>query len=566
MTAAHRSAPALVLSMLVAAGLAAFAGCAAASPIAASGTVDDRAFAIEAPRLVAPSLNLDAGFESAAATSTQVSYAAVDRVVRVQVRAGDRVEAGQTLVQLDSGALAAGLDAARADSAVAHARPAVLAQAIRDAAETRADLLDKRTDVRSAITTLENKRKTVVAARATLAKKLKQVTALLPQLRSKLASVQTALGTLTAKRKTVVSAIATLKTNRAKVAAAAAQAQTGVDALDAALADLATKRTALQSTISALEDARDAAQQQLDELEAAGAAPDDPRVVAAQAAWDQATAGITAATTQLAAVEEGIAEATAKRKLAAEGLATAKAALAKLDAGLATATAGLKQIDAGLATARSGRSQLSAGIAKATAGRTQLIAASAKASVGQDKLDAALTKARDGLVAIDDGLEQLDDGARNLRNARTLATIAASASDLAVDRVQEARDAATVTAPKAGVVVSVARIGDVVAPGATLVMFRPDADTTVTTWLSPEQAAQTCVGASGSVIADWGVVYAAQVSHIGVLADYAPSSLATTEVHLTRAVPVTLTLDPGATPPPAGVGADVRIAGCAGGN
>lgn len=426
-------------------GLVAVAGCGGPAPLAASGTVDDPAYAVVAPRLVAPAVNLDAGFDATAtAAPAPTGYAAADRVARVAVAQGDRVRAGQPLVALDAAALDAALRAARADQAVAAARPGVLTAALDDLADKRADLVAKRRDVRTAIDTMVAKRAQVIAARRTIA----------------------------AKRRQVDAAIAKLAAQRAGVAASVANLRAQVDALAAQIGQLT-----------------------------------DPAQIAA-----------------------------------------AQAQLAALRAGLAQAEAGLAKLDAGLS--------------QASAARRKLAAAAAQATAGLAKLDRGLATARSGLAKLDDGLAKLDDGAARLRDARVLARLGASAAAVAVARAEEARSAAKVVAPADGVIVAIVRVGDVVAPGATLVTLRPDQAATVTTWLSPEQADGACAGASAAVVTDWGVSYAARVERVGVRAEYPPTALATSEVHLTRALAVTVALDDAAARPPAGVGVDVRISPC----
>lgn len=244
-----------------------------------------------------------------------------------------------------------------------------------------------------------------------------------------------------------------------------------------------------------------------------------------------------------AALVAQIAQLTAQRQAAA----AAGAPTASLDAALAQANAGLAQLDSGLAQARAGRAQLTSALTQAKAGLVQI--------------DAGLVKARDGLAKIDDGLARIDDGTTTLINNRDLASIGASAAALAVNRAELNRGRASVTAPQAGVVVSVAHVGDTLAPGATLAIVRPTDAPAVTTWIGPEQGASVCVGATATVKTDWGTTLPATVDRVGVRSEYPPTSLATLEVHLTRAVGVHVVLDADAQLPP-GVGVDVTITPC----
>ena len=113
--------------------------------------------------------------------------------------------------------------------------------------------------------------------------------------------------------------------------------------------------------------------------------------------------------------------------------------------------------------------------------------------------------------------------------------------------------------------VQLATVGEVVAEGATLATIRERASTTLTTWVSPVQLSQICLGSQASVQADWmaaGQRLGAVVTLIGDRADYPPTSFATDEVHLTRAVPVRLTLSRSSDQPqslPAGAPVDIQI-------
>lgn len=339
-------------------------------------------------------------------------------------------------------------------------------------------------------------------------------------LRKKRSDLDDAIDKLKTNRKTVTRALTTLASKRKQVDAAIRQVTAKRTGVVAGIKQLTQASTLSASAIRKLTQQRDTATEVVAQLEASGAGADDP---------------------QLAAAKSMLASISAK-------LAGAQGKQAQLNAALAQARAGLKKLDAGLREAR--------------AGRTKLIAAQKQASAGLAKLDAGLKKARIGRAKLDDALDKVADAIRELTNARTLARLNASASGLAVDRAETARAQADVSAPEGGVVVSVARLGDVLAPGATLVTLRPESAVDVTTWLSPEQAARTCAGASAVVTTDWGISYAARLTRFGVATEYPPSSLATSEVHLTRAVGVTVTLDDTPNPPPAGVGVGVRIEPC----
>lgn len=194
--------------------------------------------------------------------------------------------------------------------------------------------------------------------------------------------------------------------------------------------------------------------------------------------------------------------------------------------------------------------QLDEGLAKANAGATQLKAGLAKLDAGLKALDRNLAQARSGLRTLDTGLAELADAETQLSNAGELARITASASSIAISRAEHQRSLATLVAPADGVVVASSLPGDVVAPGAPVVVVRPDAPATATAWVQPDAAASTCAGAPASVTTDWGTTHPATVARVGVRAEYPPTAQATDEIHLTRAVEVTVTvaeaLPPGA--------------------
>ncbi len=419
--------------------------------LAASGRVDVDTVTVQIPTLPAPAPT-------------------IARVTVTNVREGDRVAAGQTLLTLDGAALEAAVRQAEADAAAVSAQLAVVDHAIATAHDKRDELTTKRADLVKTINDLVTKRATLEQTISDLTTKRDQVAATIAQLEQQ--------------RPTVVSAIADLKSKQSTARAAVAQ--------------LTNQRKTLVDALALLP-------------------ADDPRIAAGQA--------------QLAQLDQG--------------LATANDGLAQLKTALTTATTGLTQLDAGLTQARAGQAQLDAGLSQATKGLAQL--------------DQGLTQARDGLRQLDDGLTQIDDKLRDLDHVRTLATLADESRLVPVNRTKEALQRATVTAPTAGIVVRIATAGDVLAPGATAVEIRPDHTATATTYLSPEAADRTCVGATAHVTGDWGTTYDATVSRVGVASDYPPTALATNEVHLTRAVPITLSVS-GA--PPQGAPVMIRIDPC----
>ena len=277
---------------------------------------------------------------------------------------------------------------------------------------------------------------------------------------------------------------------------------------------------------------------------------------------------------KLATVNKNLAHLQAQRPAVAQQLADAKAALAALppdappdqvaalQAAVQKLTAALAQIDAGIAQLKTAQKQLTNGIAQAKAGQKKLKAALKQLNEGIPKLtkaittvDSKLVEARDGLKKIDKGLKKLDDGRADLKRTRKLAVIAAG-NDVAVQQARTARAQAVVTAPRDGTVTSIAHVGDVVAPGATVAELSAPAHI-VELWLGPAQAAQVCVGDAATV--SWGENPAGTVTRMLPEAQYPPTYHTTDEVHLTRAVPVEVTVDAGLPP---GVPVDVQLTPC----
>jgi multidrug efflux pump subunit AcrA (membrane-fusion protein) len=225
-------------------------------------------------------------------------------------------------------------------------------------------------------------------------------------------------------------------------------------------------------------------------------------------------------------------------------------AIAKLQQGKTQLQGGLKQLTGAEAELTTGLARLRAGITKLERAMRQIDAGLAKARTQRAKLHRARTK--------------IIDARAELRRTRKLAVVAADAATVGVQVAENQKLLATVTAPASGVVVHAPTIGNVLAPGATVATIRKGDATSLTTWLSAAQLAQACAGSQALVHADWmmGEPLDAMITLIGDQADYPPTAFATDEVHLTRAVPVRLTLtrssgQPQALPPGAPV--DIEI-------
>ncbi len=226
-------------------------------------------------------------------------------------------------------------------------------------------------------------------------------------------------------------------------------------------------------------------------------------------------------------------------------LAAARAALAKLQALAAGPNApDPAQLQAQIAQLRAGIAQLTNGLAQVRVGITRINAGLAKIEAGQAKATSALGQ-------MDRGLERIVEGRATLRRQRPLVDVAIEAAATATAQARRQEELATLTAPVDGIVVDVANPGDLLAPGAAVVTIRPSTRPAATAWLSPDQLGRTCVGATARVSGDWmapGQGYAAAVSRIGDAATYPPTSQATQEVHLTRAVQVEVTVTSGGPP------------------
>jgi multidrug resistance efflux pump len=140
------------------------------------------------------------------------------------------------------------------------------------------------------------------------------------------------------------------------------------------------------------------------------------------------------------------------------------------------------------------------------------------------------------------------------------AGIAAGASAVGVDLALYQRSLAEVHAPVAGVVVKVVSAGDVIAPGATVAEIRQPGRARVSAWLAPSKLPRVSVGDTAWIGADWlEKPVRGRVTSIGQKAEYPPTSSATKDVHLTRAVKIEITADAGHAALPPGTPVDISI-------
>lgn len=237
------------------------------------------------------------------------------------------------------------------------------------------------------------------------------------------------------------------------------------------------------------------------------------------------------------------------RRTIDKNLPKAKAGLAQVEAAIAQIPAGVPVPDELLAQ----KQALTAAIKKMTAGLKQIKAA-------LPKLDKGLRQARAGLKKLDDAKAKIVDARGTLEGLQDVATIQAGAMQVPIELARVQLGLTNLVAPVNGVVVQAASTGDALAPGATVVSIRESAPSTVTAWLSGTQLAQICDGDSASIAGDWTTTTVpATVTRIGTSWQYPPTSVATDEVHLTRAVEVQFTATGQL---PAGVPVEITIAGC----
>jgi multidrug efflux pump subunit AcrA (membrane-fusion protein) len=471
----RRAATVLPLAASVVVGLF---GCAEANRILVSGNVDDDLVVVQAPQIEVPEPDLNAGFADAkagtpglatsggqtAAASRPLSAASPtgswSRISTVEVREGDRVQAGQVLVRFDSEALRANVSVARADAKVAASQVPVLDSAIDKT-------YDKEHSVKSALKKINN-------------------------------------------------AIRQLKSTRAKLSGQLSQARRELPQLEA-------KRVQLQGQRQQLQDKLRQVNLQLAEL---------------QKALSQLPPQPPTTTTTPSAIPAS----PNRKKL----LAT----LTKLQQGRTQLQSGLKQLTPAEAQLTTALGQLRTGIPKLE----NAIA----------KIDAGLAKARTQRAKLHKARTKIIDARAELRKTRKLAVVAADAATIGVHVAENQKLLATVTASASGAVVHAPTVGDVLASGATIATIRKDDATSLTTWLSASQLAQVCLGSQASVYADWmtGDPLGAMITLIGDQADYPPTPFATEEVHLTRAVPVRLSLTRSSGQPrslPPGAPVDIEI-------
>ena len=213
---------------------------------------------------------------------------------------------------------------------------------------------------------------------------------------------------------------------------------------------------------------------------------------------------------------------------------------------------------------QSGLKQLTGAEAKLTTGIARLRSGIPKLESAIRQLDTGLAKARSQRVRLHRAQTKIIDARAELHRTRKLAVIAADAAKVGIDLAENQTLLATVRATASGVVVEAPTVGAILPPGATVATIRTGDASSVTTWLSPVQLAEICLGSQAWISADWMTEQSldATITLIGDRADYPPTRFATDEVHLTRAVPVRLTLARSSVQPqplPPGAPVDIEI-------
>ncbi|MCC6496174.1 MAG: hypothetical protein IT193_07925 [Propionibacteriaceae bacterium] len=173
-----------------------------------------------------------------------------------------------------------------------------------------------------------------------------------------------------------------------------------------------------------------------------------------------------------------------------------------------------------------------------------------------------LKKATSGLRKLEDATAKITDARGTLRDLKELASLQADALKVSVDLARLQVPLAELTSPVDGIVVWAASPGATLAPGATVVSIRETGPSRVTAWLSSSQLAQVCRSDPATITGDWmpaGTGVQSQLTRIGTRADYPPTSVATDEVHLTRAVEVEFTATEQL---PAGMPVELTINSC----
>lgn len=248
-----------------------------------------------------------------------------------------------------------------------------------------------------------------------------------------------------------------------------------------------------------------------------------------------------------------------------DGRAKLRKAKATIKKNLPLARKGLAQVEAAIAGLPPGvpvPAELLAKQRELTAAIKGMEAGLKKINANLPTLAKGLNKAKAGLRKLNDALADLADARGSLRDLKELAALQAEAMKVPIDVVRAQLALAELSSPADGVVVSTVSPGASLAPGATAVSIRESGASRVTAWLAPSQLAKVCQGDPATLTGDWmpaGAGLEARLTRIGTRADYLPTSVATEEIHLTRAVEVEFTATEQL---PAGMPVELNIQGC----
>lgn len=246
----------LVLIVFTLAAVLALSGCASdeAPRLELTGSVVDAISIVPVPTVIAPALDLEAGWRESTATplpdsQNSGSRAVVNtrqcwtRVAEVSVRPGDVVTAGQEIARLDDAILRLGVQAAKAEAAAARANVTLLDDSMVAVMEGRSEIGTKTAELDETISELESQR---------------------AEIANQLASAKTALTAATTATETVTlkAQIAALEPALVQIEAGLEQARTGRSTLASATADLNVAQSRLagiRAAVNAVVQARDIA-------------------------------------------------------------------------------------------------------------------------------------------------------------------------------------------------------------------------------------------------------------------------------------------------------------------
>ncbi len=177
------------------------------------------------------------------------------------------------------------------------------------------------------------------------------------------------------------------------------------------------------------------------------------------------------------------------------------------------------------------------------------------------KLEAGLAQASTGLAKIGRGASALADARTALRGGRAVLREAAKAADAGVPVARARRAQAIIVAPYDGVVTWATEQGTTLMANAPVVELRRSEPAIVDAYLTAEEARRAGLGDRAAVSADWldGRTLAASVTQVRQVFEYPPTSMPTTEIHMTRAFRVTVTLDDSSAAIPPGTPVDLTI-------